>query len=126
MTREEILNFEKVSTQLQSFHDETAILVKKDPNGQMNAFKLKLINKVIAKANEILGKKKPFEDFSEFDIEALPNNGDVSMIIGQYINCLEDLRKDNAHLHYGSWYWNIDGDEDNNEIRSYIPERYRK
>lgn len=93
MTRDEIATFDKVATQLDSFYAETAILVKKDPKAEMNIFKLKLINKVLIKANEILGDMKPFDDFSEFDLDDMPNNGDVAMILGQYINCLEELRK---------------------------------
>lgn len=126
MTREEIANFDKVATQLDSFYAETSILVKKEPKAEMNTFKLKLINKVLVKANDILGDMKPFDDFSEFDLNEMPNNGDVAMILGQYINCLEELRKDNVHMNSGWWYWNIDGDMKSHEIRTYIPTKYKK
>ena len=76
--------------------------------------------------NDILGEMKPFDDFSEFDLNEMPNNGDVVMILGQYINCLEELRKDNVHMYSGWWYWNIDGDVNSHEIRTYIPTKYKK
>ena len=126
MTREEIANFDKAATQLDSFYAETTVLVKKDPKAEMNTFKLKLINKVLAKANEILDDMKPFEDFSEFSIEDIPNNGDVAMILGQYINCMEEFRKDNVHQALGWWYWNIDSDEDSTELRTKVPNMYKK
>lgn len=126
MTREEIATFDKVAVQLDSFYTETSVLVKKDPKTEMNIFKLKLINKVLVKANEILGPMKPFDDFSEFDLEDIPNNGDVAMILEQYISCLEELRKNNVHISSGRWYWNVDGDENSQEIRTYIPEKYKK
>lgn len=126
MTREEIQIFDKVATQLDSFYQETTVLVKKDPKAEMNTFKLKLINKVLVKANEILGDTKPFEDFTEFELDEIPNNGDVAMILGQYICCLEELRKDNVHMYSGYWYWTIDGEELSNEIRTYMPLKYRK
>ena len=126
MTREEIATFDKVAVQLDSFYTETSVLVKKDPKTEMNIFKLKLINKVLVKANEILGPMKPFDDFFEFDLEDIPNNGDVAMILGQYISCLEELRKNNVHISSGRWYWNVDGDENSQEIRTYIPEKYKK
>lgn len=126
MTREEIATFDKVAVQLDSFYTETSVLVKKDPKTEMNIFKLKLINKVLVKVNEILGPMKPFDDFSEFDLEDIPNNGDVAMILGQYISCLEELRKNNVHISSGRWYWNVDGDENSQEIRTYIPEKYKK
>ena len=126
MNREEIVNFEKVSTQLNSFYTETAILVKKAPKEEMNLFKIKLINEVLQKANDILGGMKPFEDFSEFDLVGFPNNGDVAMILGQYISCLEEIRKDNAHIHSGFWFWDIDGEENSNDIRIYISVKYKR
>ena len=126
MTREEIATFDKVAVQLDSFYTETAVLVKKDPKAEMNVFKLKLINKVLVKANEILGLMKPFDDFTEFDLDDIPNNGDVAMILGQYISCLEELRKDNVHISSGWWYWSVDGDENSREIRTYIPEKYKR
>lgn len=125
MTRKEIANFDKVAVQLDSFYAETAILVKKDPKAEMNIFKLKLINKVLVKANDILGDMKPFDDFSEFDLDSMPNNGDVAMILGQYINCLEELRKDNIHMSSGRWFWNIDGNGTGEEIRTYIPLKFK-
>ena len=76
MNREEIETFEKIFTQLISFHQETAILVKKDPDGPMNKFKLQLINKVIAKANELVGDSKPFI----FLIPCIVINPDISFI----------------------------------------------
>lgn len=122
MNREEIESFEKVFTQLLSFHQETSVLVKKDPDGVMNKFKLNLINKVIAKANELVGETKPFEDFDSFDIEGdLPFNSDVAMILGQYINCMELIRKDNVHMFSGRWYWNVDGDTNKDTIRTTDP-----
>lgn len=122
MTREEITLFEKVATQLQSFYNEITVLVKKDPKGEMNEFKLKLINKILVQANEILAGVKPFDDFEIFDIELLPNNGDVVMILGQYINCFEQFRKDKIHCYSGRWYWNIDGEDNTNtEIRTSKP-----
>lgn len=122
MNREEIESFEKVFTQLLSFHQETAILVKKAPDGAMNKFKLQLINSVLSKANDIVGDTKPFDDFSGFDIEGdMPFNSDVAMILGQYLNCMELIRKDNVHIFAGRWYWNVDGDTHDNSIRTTDP-----
>ncbi len=127
MNKEEIESFEKVFTQLLSFHQETAVLVKKDPNEAMNKFKLNLINKVLVKANEIVGDTKPFEDFEGFDIDGdLPFNSDVAMILGQYLNCMELIRKDNVHMWSGRWYWNVDGDANNETIRTSDPINHKK
>ena len=55
MTVEQIADFEKILAQLKSFYDDTNVLVKKNPREEMNTFKLKLINKVLVKANAIVG-----------------------------------------------------------------------
>lgn len=127
MNKEEITYFEKVHAQLRGFYDDITVLVKKDPKEEMNRFKLKLVNKVLSKANEIIGDIKPFEDFDEFDIDGdMPNNSDVAMILGQYINCMDVLKKDNVHVYSGKWYWKVSGDSNNTELHTSAPADLKK
>jgi hypothetical protein len=122
MNRKEIECFEKVFAQLLSLHQEVSVLVKKDPDGAMNRFKLQLINKVISNANSLLMENKPFDDFECFDIDGdMPFNSDVALILGQYIHCMELIRKDNVHVYSGRWYWNVDGDTHINDMRTTDP-----
>ena len=122
MTVEQIADFEKILAQLKSFYDDTNVLVKKNPREEMNTFKLKLINKVLVKANAIVGDSKPFADFTEFNIdEDMPNNSDVSMILGQYISCMEVIKKDNVHPYSGRWYWKTTDDAESREISTSAP-----
>lgn len=48
MNKVQIINFEKIHAQLRGFYEDITILVKKNPMEEMNVFKLKLINKVLA------------------------------------------------------------------------------
>lgn len=122
MTVEQIIGFEKVFAQLKSFYEDTNVLVKKDPKEVMNTFKLKLINKVLVQANAILAYSKPFDDFTEFDIDGdMPNNSDVAMILGQYINCMEAIKKDNVHVFGRRWFWKTDEDHNSSEISTSAP-----
>lgn len=122
MTKEQIDSFEKTFAQLRGFYDDIAILVKKNPNDVMNIFKLRNINKVIGNANEIVGDTKPFDDFDSFDIEGdMPTTSDVAMLLGQYINCMELVKKNNTHQKLGRWYWDIDGDNDNDKVQTSAP-----
>lgn len=106
MTQTEINKFEKTHTQLESLHNEIGVLSKKSTNDALNKFKLKFVNTALLEANEILGTThKPFNDFDQFSEDDLPTNSDVTMIIGQYLNCLEKLRADNITMKSGSWYW---------------------
>jgi len=103
MNENQIDNFEKAQTQLESLHAEIGALAKKSPNDALNEFKLNFVNQSFAKANEVLGKKyKPFADFEQFDNDRMPTNSDVTMMLGQYIGCMEKLRSDNVDK-YGNW-----------------------
>ena len=122
MNKEDIEKFEKTHAQLLGFYEETAILVKKNPNDPMSKFKLQLINKVLATANEIMADIKPFGDFDQFDIDGdMPFNSDVALILGQYIKCMELIKKDNTHMDFGKWYWDEDGDKKKDTIRTSAP-----
>lgn len=110
MTEQEVNNFEKTQAQLSSLHEELNALAKKSPADSLNKFKLKFVNKAIQEANQLLGAKyKPFGDFDQFDDTELPSNSDVTLILGQYLNCLEKLRSDNIEQEMaGRWYWFLD------------------
>ena len=51
----------------------------------------------------------------------MPNNGDVAMMLGQYINCMEVVKKDNVHPFNGRWYWKTDDDPGSREISTSAP-----
>lgn len=121
-TVEDIEKLEKVIGQLLATHSEISILAKKSPSDTLNAFKLKMINRVIESSNSVLGKKyKPFEDFEKFEDEDLPSNSDVTMILAQYMEEAERYRSDNVMQEYGSWYYVVNGKV--SEIRSGPPSK---
>ena len=68
--RGELEQFEKLMGQLRGLHDEISQLARKSANDGVNAFKLRLINKVLATANAVLGPShRPFDDFDQFDAD---------------------------------------------------------
>jgi len=109
--RSDIDKFEKVEAQLNALHKELGVLSKKKPDDGTNPFKLTLVNSVLEKANELLENNyKPFPDFELFDLDSLPTNSDVVMILALYLNCMEKLRSDNIHntnMHRNIWEWKI-------------------
>jgi hypothetical protein len=122
ISREEIDVFERLQAQLKGFYDEMQTLVKKSPNDGVNTFKLGLINKALVPANDFLGADRiPFDDFSQFDKDAMPSNSDVLMVLSQYLNCLDKIRADNVVLKYRSWFWLVDGVE--SDIRTGPPKK---
>lgn len=86
-------------------------MAKKSPNDAVNAFKLKLINKMIAFWNAVLGLKyRPFDDFEQFDSDDVPSTSDVAMVLGQYMEEAERYRSDNVEYHGGKWVYVVDGE----------------
>lgn len=116
--------FEKVKAQLDQLYNEVSVLSKSKPDNPLNKFKLSFINEKLGEANIILtGDFKPFKDFEVLDVDELPSNSDVVMVLSQYLDCLEAWRSANIHKVDYSWYWKIEGKE---EIRTEGPSRYRK
>lgn len=101
---------EKLLRQLHGLHSEISLLAKKSPNDAVNAFKLKLINKVLQAGNDVLGDSyKPFADFSLFDLDDLPSNSDVTVVLTQYIQETEGYKLDNIVYHGGQWVYKVNG-----------------
>jgi hypothetical protein len=108
--KSEIENLEKLIGQLQGLHAEVTTLAKKSPSDAVNAFKLKLINKVIVAGNAVLGKGyRPFEDFEQFDSDDVPSTSDVAMVLGQYMEEAERYRSDNVTWYGGKWVYVLGG-----------------
>ncbi len=95
MTEKEIDKFEKIQSQLNGFYAEVGILSKKNPNDALNKFKLNFINQILKEATQLLvDEYKPFQGFDTFNVDEIPTNSDVTMILEQYLSCLEKLRSD--------------------------------
>lgn len=106
----DIEKLEKTIGQLRAVHGEMSLLSKKSQNDAVNKFKLDMVNRVIASANEVLGSDyRPFDDFEAFDADKLPSNSDVVFIIAQYLEEIERYRTDNVVRHDYNWVYLIDG-----------------
>ena len=110
MKPDDVQTFEKLNAQIEALHSEIGALSKKSPNDALNKFKLTLINGLIREANALLtGDYKPLQGFELFSEDDIPTNSDVTMVLAQYLNCLEKLRADNIQQKEYSvrWYWII-------------------
>jgi hypothetical protein len=115
--------FEKVKAQLGQLRSEVSALSKSKPDNPINKFKLGFINEKLAEANTILtGEFTPFKDFTVFDVENLPTNSDVVMILSQYLDGLEAWRCANIHYSEYEWQWNVNEER----ITTEQPSRYRR
>jgi hypothetical protein len=117
--------FEKVKAQLQQLQNEVSALSKSKPDNPINKFKLGFINEKLGEANIILtGEFKPFREFTLFNIDELPSNSDVVMVLSQYLDCLEAWRS--AHVYYTPGQGNRWKTDDGQDIRTEPATRYRK
>jgi hypothetical protein len=108
--RDHIEKLEKLIGQLEALHSEMGALAKKSPNDAVNTFKLKLINKVLETANDVLGQEYlPFSDFTALDADDVPSTSDVTLILAQYIQETERFRSDNVKYHLHEYVYLIDG-----------------
>lgn len=108
---EEVERFEKILGQLRGLHEEIALLARKSPNDAVNVFKLGLINKVLAAANDVLGPAyTPFDDFAIFGTDDVPSNSDITLVLAQYLEEGERYRSDNIQLKTLRWYYVVNGE----------------
>jgi hypothetical protein len=110
MNTKDVHSFEKTQAQIQALHEEIGALSKKSPGDALNKFKLKLVNELIGEANGLLkGDYRPLGDFESFSEEDIPTNSDVTLVLAQYLSCLEKFRADNIQRgeHNIGWYWTV-------------------
>lgn len=127
MKPDDVQMFEKLHSQIEALHSEIGALSKKTPNDALNMFKLTLINGLIRETNSLLtGDYKPLHGFEAFSEDDIPTNSDVTMVLAQYLNCLEKLRADNIQQNEmkGIWYWIINGRL--SDIRTAPPHKLRE
>lgn len=96
MKQEGIERFEELWSKLVSIKNDISLLSSKKPSDQLNKFKIKYINNVLAKINSLIGEDKPYDDFDLFDEVALPTNSDALMIINLYLNGMERFKQHNS------------------------------
>ena len=119
---EEVEALEKIIGQLQGAHSELSQLAKKSPGDSVNEFKLRLVNKIIENANDVLGDGyKPFDDFEIFDKDDIPTNSDVTLVLSQYMEQAERYRSDNVIYNGGAWWYQVNGQK--SDIRSGPPSK---
>lgn len=96
MQRKDVEKYSELYSKLSSIKGDVAQLSAKKPNETVNEFKLKLINKLLAQINELIDKYKPEDDFDSFDLDVLPTNSDVLMILNLYLNGMDRFRDANS------------------------------
>lgn len=96
MQRKDVEKYSELYSKLSSMKGDIALLSAKKPNETVNEFKLKVINKVLAQINELIGEFKPEDAFEAFDLDVLPTNSDVLMMLNLYLNGMNRFKDANS------------------------------
>lgn len=98
--------YEKLKAQLTELLQEMSRLSVKHPDNPINKFKLSFINEKLTEANKLLqGIHKPMANFDSFEEDSLPTNSDVTIVLSQYLSCLEGWRCANIFKQGIEWFW---------------------
>ena len=122
-SEEDVWKFEKLEQQLHSFLAEISELSKKKPNDALNKFKLRFINQTLEGLNNLIEDHRPFSDFGTFNVDDLPTNSDVVVILAQYAAATFNFRRDHTtHVDY-KWRWVVQGK--NSNLLTERPENFK-
>jgi hypothetical protein len=106
LTAQDVATFERLVSQLERLYEELSTLSKKSPDGAVNRFKLGIINEKLEELNSLLGEGfKPSKNFSVFDVDNVPTNSDVVLMLSQYLNMLGRWRSAHIANRGIEWVW---------------------
>lgn len=102
---EQIKLYGTISPLLHSAFNEVKEFSKKKQDEPLNLKKVKMINRLLEKAKEVL-KNEPTVDFLDMlDEDDLPSNSDAVLTMSQFITAMNKFYNDHYHING----WDIDG-----------------
>ena len=105
LTEEQVKKFTMIFPMLESMRNEMKALSSKKQDGALNNLKVKMINRLIGTARELLASEPTLEYLEELDEDMLPHNSDVVLILCQYIEALRQLKSKNQVYSSHEWIW---------------------
>ena len=109
-TEEQIGLYETISPLLRSAFDEIKEFSKKKQDEPLNVKKVKMINRLLEKAKEVLKNEQTVVFLDLLDENELPSNSDAVLVMSQYISAMRKFHSD--HYHSGDWDFGVGGEWD--------------
>lgn len=94
INQKEIDLFEMIYPMIDSMTKEVKALSAKKPSDVLNVFKIRMINRLITTARELLKNQNSLSYLDVLDEETLPQNSDVVLILTQYIEALNHFKEE--------------------------------
>src|SRR6056297_1684183 len=88
ITQDEVTKYELLVPLIKGIYNEMKELSKKKPDTPLNNFKVKSINRILKPANELLKNEETYKFLDILDIDDIPTNSDVVLILNQYIRSI--------------------------------------
>ena len=108
-TDEQVKLFLTINPLLKSAFDEVKEFSKKKQDEELNIKKVKMINRLLEKAKEIL-KDEPTVDYLELlDEDELPTNSDAVLTMSQFISAMNKFHEDHYHYENNMLSWDNEG-----------------
>lgn len=108
-TDEQVKLYLTINPLLKSAFDEVREFSKKKQDEELNIKKVKMINRLLEKAKEIL-KDEPTVDYLELlDEDELPTNSDAVLTMSQFISAMNKFHEDHYHYENNMLSWDNDG-----------------
>ena len=89
ITQEAVTQYELLCPLLSGIYGELQELSKKKPDTPLNNFKVKSINRVLEPIKELLKEENMYPFLDVLDMDDMPTNSDVVLILSQYIKSMD-------------------------------------
>ena len=96
--QEKVDKFAYLSPMLDSALTEMREFSKKKQDGIVSATKIKILNRLLSDIREILSGEDSVNYLDPLDEQALPQNSDAVLVLGQYRAAMDSFKK--AHFKY--------------------------
>lgn len=108
-TKEVVDKFILLLPMLESLLQEIREFSKKKPDSPLSKLRVNVINRVLKDIKDILGADPSINYLDILDEDTLPQNGDATLILGQYKAAMIQFKEKHYdhHSKYG-WGWNLD------------------
>ena len=90
---EQISSYNTINPLLNSVYNEVKVLSKKQPDVLFNVNKVRIINKLLEKARELLKNETTATHLEILDEDSLPSNSDAVIILSLYSSALDMFHK---------------------------------
>lgn len=108
-TDEQVKLYLTINPLLKSAFDEVKEFSKKKQDEELNIKKVKMINRLLEKAKEILKDEPTVEYLELLDEDELPSNSDAVLIMSQFISAMNKFHEDHYHYENNMLSWDNEG-----------------